>query len=443
MTIKRRIVIWYTIWMALLVAAASLLLILGSGVLLRHEAAAELEERVYDALGSVRYSDGNLRLRDDLEFFDDGFYISIWDNSGNLLAGRVPDPISSIPFSLGTLQESSGTNGSWYIFDETPFGSGEFIVRGASRSYNIGAFFGSMRLYALLILPVLVVFAAIGGYMIVRRAFRPVESVISTAGRIVDADDLSMRIDPGKGSGEIVEMASAFNAMLDRLESSFEKEKQFVSDASHELRTPISVIMAESEYALDHQDDSRRMASSLRSIHEQSGKMSRLVSELMTIARQDNGTVKPEKCEIDLLELAESTLLTLEPRAKEKNISFEIKGEEVKVLADLDMLTRVIINLVSNAISYGRDGGHIEVEISERGEDAVISVKDDGIGIEKENLQRIWDRFYQEDPSRNSSGSGLGLSIVSGIAKIHGGRTEVESEKGKGSTFRFIIPKGI
>ena len=344
----------------------------------------------------------------------------------NLLSGSLKDDKVFVPGDI-----------AWVLIERDADGNPIFI--NLIDYYRIGTEWVLLAVFA----AVLVVFAAIGGYMIVRRAFRPVESAISTAGRIVDADDLSMRIDPGKGSGEIVEMASAFNAMLDRLESSFEKEKQFVSDASHELRTPISVIMAESEYALDHQDDSRRMASSLQSIHEQSGKMSRLVSELLTIARQDNGTVKPEKCEIDLLELAESTLLTLEPRAKEKNIAFEIKGEEAKVLADLDMLTRVIINLVSNAISYGRDGGHIEVEISERGEDAVISVKDDGIGIEKENLQRIWDRFYQEDPSRNSSGSGLGLSIVSGIAKIHGGRTEVESEKGKGSTFRFIIPKGI
>ena len=160
MTIRKRIVIWYTVWMSLLVIVASALYIYGSGILLRHESEVDLEERVYDALGSVWYADGVLRLADNLEFVDDGIYISVWDDNGNMLAGRVPDTVSALPFSIGIIQEENSQNGNWLVFDETPFGSGNFIIRGASRTYNLSTFMGSMRVYSMLILPFIVAFAA-------------------------------------------------------------------------------------------------------------------------------------------------------------------------------------------------------------------------------------------------------------------------------------------
>ena len=156
MTIRKRIVIWYTVWMSLLVIVASALYIYGSGILLRHESEVDLEERVYDALGSVWYADGVLRLADNLEFVDDGIYISVWDDNGNMLAGRVPDTVSALPFSIGIIQEENSQNGNWLVFDETPFGSGNFIIRGASRTYNLSTFMGSMRVYSMLILPFIV-----------------------------------------------------------------------------------------------------------------------------------------------------------------------------------------------------------------------------------------------------------------------------------------------
>ncbi len=440
MTIRKRIVIWYTVWMSLLVIVASALYIYGSGILLRHESEVDLEERVYDALGSVWYADGVLRLADNLEFVDDGIYISVWDDNGNMLAGRVPDTVSALPFSIGIIQEENSQNGNWLVFDETPFGSGNFIIRGASRTYNLSTFMGSMRVYSMFILPFIVAFAAIGGYMIVRRAFRPAAKIVATAETILDGHDLSQRIKPEAGSGEIHDMALAFDSMLDRLEASFNNEKRFVSDASHELRTPISIIIAESEYALEHKDDCSKMAESMEVIMEQSSRMSRLISELLTIARNDNGTMTVEKSRFCLLDLAEMTVHSLDDKAMQKNITLSVSGDSFDVYADFDMLTRVIINFVQNSISYGVDGGKTAVRIYERNGYAVIEVQDDGIGIKEEDIAHIWDRFYQVDVSRSSAGSGLGLAIVKGIAEKHGGCTECESVLGKGSVFRFIFP---
>ncbi len=440
MTIKKKIVVWYTIWMALLVAITAIALFSGSGILLRREIVEDLEEAVHDALSDIGYSDGRIWL-DDMEFYDDGIYLSIW-RDGELYAGRLPEGVPPAAFDDGAVQKLSGAEGEWYVFDLSAWG--DIMIRGAARSYDLGAFASSMQIMTLLILPMIVLLAAFGGWLIVRRSFMPADRVIATAGDIAESNDLSKRIGLGEGSDEIHQMATAFDIMLTRIEEAFEKEKQFTSDASHELRTPISVIMAETEYASGHTDDPKKMQEALDVISRQAGKMSRLVSELLLLARSDKGTLQLHPERFDISELGEMVLSTMEDRAAAKDISLSLKAPEgLFVSADQDMIMRAMINLVSNAISYGHAGGWAIMRIASDGGYATVSVEDNGIGIAPEHMGKVWDRFYQADLSRttdSSSGAGLGLSIVREIVEAHHGRVTVESIEGQGSTFSFAIP---
>ena len=167
MTIKKKIVVWYTIWMALLVAITAIALFSGSGILLRREIVEDLEEAVHDALGDIGYSDGRIWL-DGMEFYDDGIYLSIW-RDGELYAGRLPEGVPPAAFDDGAVQKLSGAEGEWYVFDLSAWG--DIMIRGAARSYDLGAFASSMQIMTLLILPMIVLLAAFGGWLIVRRSF--------------------------------------------------------------------------------------------------------------------------------------------------------------------------------------------------------------------------------------------------------------------------------
>ncbi len=440
MTIKKKIVIWYTIWMTVLVIVAALILFSLSGVMVERSSIRNLEEVVHDAAEDVWVRDGRVRT-DDLDYFDDGVYISIW-NGEELIEGRFPEDAPVTLYDENRLQSIAGEYGSWYVLD-IPIGDG-FFLRGAARAYDMGSLFSSMQFVIIILLPFMVVLAAFGGYLIVRRSFAPADKVIATAGDIADSNDLSKRIGLGEGSDEIHQMASAFDSMLERLEAAFEKEKQFTSDASHELRTPISVILAEADYAQNHTSEPEKMDEAIAVISRQGEKMSRLVSELLTLARSDKGTLKINKESFNLAELGEMVLSTMEDKAAEKSISLTLKSsDDITVNADQGMLARLMINLVSNAISYGKNGGFVILRISRHEGNAVIAVEDNGKGISSEHLGRIWDRFYQVDPSRtmdSSSGAGLGLSIVKEIAEAHGGKCSVESYEGQGSIFSVELP---
>ena len=441
MTIKKRIVIWYTVWMALLVGIAAAVLFSASGALLRRELIEELEEAIYDAAEDIMVMGDEVRFDDDLDFFDDGIYISIW-NGDRMIAGRFPEEAPVSQAADGMLQEASNEDGGWYIMDAAL--SGPFYVRGASRSYDMNLIASSMQMLLVILLPAIVVLAAAGGYFIVRRSFRPADRVIATAGDIAGSDDLSKRIGLGPGEDEIHQMAAAFDSMMDRIEGAFEREKQFTSDASHELRTPIAVIRAEAEYASSHTDDPAVTGESLAVISAQAGRMSKLVSELLAMARAEKGTLRPDPELFDLSELGEMVIDSLWDKAEERHITLNMKApEHLELMADHGMMTRILINLVSNAIAYGRDGGWVLLRLSCSDGAALIEVEDNGIGIASEHIGRIWERFYQVDAARTheaSSGSGLGLSIVRTLAEAQGGTAEAESVEGQGSTFRVRIP---
>lgn len=442
LSIRHWIVIWYTIWMVLLIVLVFAGIFSGSSYLVERRTKASVIDAVNDAINEIEYDNGWLDF-DDVDFRRSGAYIALYDNQGFRIAGNVPEEVPYSGFSDGILRTLSSRGSSWYVYDSLlSFNETDSVwVRGIIGSYDMRAVVSSMQGVLMIVLPLLVIMAASGGYLIVKRSFRPIDRMIRTAEEISSGNDLSKRIGCQKGSSELYKAAASFDRMMDRIETSFEKEKQFTSDASHELRTPISVIIAASSYGLSHTDD-KDAKETFGVISHQAERMSSLVSELLYIARADKGTIKLEKEDIDLSELMDMVAETMEERTSEKGIRIHtVSDDSVIVYADRDMMMRVLINLVSNAITYGRENGNIWISISRGADNAIITVRDDGIGISEEHINRIWDRFYQVDDSRSAgNGSGLGLSIVKEIATLHSGSVSVESEKGNGSTFRVNIP---
>ncbi|MDD3746966.1 MAG: HAMP domain-containing sensor histidine kinase, partial [Anaerostipes sp.] len=313
-------------------------------------------------------------------------------------------------------------------------------IRGIDSIHDIEDFMASLRIFMLVAFLVLVIFVGIISYRMLQRALKPVDSICKSVDQIRDGNNLTNRLSIPEKKDEMYKLAMTFNDMFQRLEESFENEKQFTSDVSHELRTPIAVLISQCEYMLENEQLSEDDKMGLSIILRQANRMSKLISQLLMIARSENGTLKLSYEEIELHMLIEMVSEELEEKATKRGIEITIDGaKEIYISGDQSLLMRVFLNLIDNGITYGTDNGWIHIHLEKQEHNAVISIEDNGIGISKTNLEKIWNRLYQVDQSR-SHGMGLGLSMVQWIVKAHHGTIHVESELGKGSKFIVHLP---
>lgn len=435
MSLKKRIVAWYTLWTLTLMAIIFLLFFSFSNTLSLRSLRHDVEEALSDASSLIRVRSGRLNFFS-VDEVEDGIYILVFSSDGTLLFGREGIGAVSIGYQEGQ-RTLSLPDGHWIISDMMMDG---YYIRAAARESTIYSMISSDYLLVLIAALVMVVISALGGYFIVSRAFLPLERLISTASEIADGDDLTKRLESSNAK-ESRELSSAFNSMLARLDDSFKKEKEFTDDASHELRTPLAVIKAESEYALGSIDDRTEVEQSLSAIIKETDRMARLISSLLELSRVDKGSIKINKSRFSLSSMLESLSEEMSQMARERNLSFSSTLEEgIFVYADEDMIIRSVINLINNAISYSKENGHIDLLLKRNDSVAIISVKDDGIGISEEDQKRIFDRFFQVDKARSSSSSGLGLALVKEMAALNNATISVESKLGYGSVFTLSIP---
>ena len=253
---------------------------------------------------------------------------------------------------------------------------------------------------------------------------------------------MSRRIQLGPGNDEIHTLANEFDHMFARLEASFEAEKQFSNDASHELRTPTAVILTQCEDALESNASPEELRAALRAIQRQGEKMAGLLSQLLLLARADNGSQKLRREPVDLSEMAAAVAEEQRELAAEKRITVTADiAPGLVVQGDETLLMRVLINLMENGIKYGREGGHLTLTLSGSETRVTGVVADDGIGIAAADLDKIWRRFWQADPARSRGGAGLGLSMVKWIVEAHGGQITAASTLGRGTAFTFTLPR--
>ena len=294
------------------------------------------------------------------------------------------------------------------------------------------------RLLRLLLLtgPILVGGAAIGGYWLTGQALAPIEKIRRQAASI-RARDLSKRLDWTTPEDEVGRLARTFNEMLDRLEESFQRQRRFTGDASHELRTPLAVIRGEIEVALERPRTPAEYVETLESVGVEAQRMSRLVNELLLLARADADELQLEFEKVDLAELLRLLVDQMQRQAQEAGVSLTADLPlSLTIPGDRDRLLELFINLIENTLLYA-PGSQVDVQVQSFGENVEVTITDSGPGIPEADLPHIFDRFYRVDRvrERSSRGSGLGLAIAQEIARAHGGLISVQSEPGKGTTF--------
>jgi len=297
-----------------------------------------------------------------------------------------------------------------------------------------------------------------GGYWLANRALWPVKAITRTAQEISETD-LDRRLSIHTGD-ELGELAGTFDRMLDRLQAAFNRQRQFTADASHELRTPLAIIGLETDRALSTGRDAAEYRRVLQVIRSENQSMTRLVGELLTLARMDAGQVTLKREPLDLSDVVLEVVERYAPLAAQKGIQIQTGDlPELPVEADRQFLAQMVGNLVDNAIKYSPAGSGQWVR-AETGMSPVVAgspaqawvrISDNGPGIAQEHLPHLFDRFYRVDSARSHNpdeeehadqipGSGLGLSIVKWIAEVHGGCARVQSQPGEGTSFEVKIP---
>ncbi|MBM6830373.1 HAMP domain-containing histidine kinase [Anaerotignum lactatifermentans] len=437
-SIKIKITLWYLLLMLLMMGIVLGFIIAVSNSVASQTAMTQISATVRENLNQISMEDGKLQVGEEFRFYHNGIYTLIYSENKTLLAGQPPLNVTEVgDFENGVTRTVSAGDEDYYIMDLwRSFGWDNGVwVRGITEVPESATIIENLLTMAAIAMPVFILLSTIGGFWIAKRAFRPLEEIISTADSINEGADLSARIPVPEGGNEFGRLVRTFDQMFERLEASFEAEKQFTADASHELRTPISVIKGACEYSLKYDETIEEQRESMEMIQRQAEKMSALVTDLLQMTRLDQGTERANFKEGDLSELV--TSVCGEYMLDRLHLDVE---EKIVMWMDVSLMTRLLENLITNAIKYGGETGQIWVRLERRGGDIRLSVKDEGIGIPKEQQEKIWQRFYQVDSARSGdSGIGLGLSMVKKIAELHGGRMELESAPGRGSTFTLCI----
>lgn len=287
--------------------------------------------------------------------------------------------------------------------------------------------------------------SASGGFIISRKALAPVKDISETIDKISESN-LSERINVENVPKELQILASSFNRTFDRLEITFNRQRQFVADASHELRTPLSVIMSQSEIALRKERSLEEYKNTLTSVMEAAKMMSATVRKLLTLTRLSTDTVGLKLETINLSEIIHKSVKLLSSLAEQtgNNIDIALGTEPLLIYGDRAALLELFTNLLDNAIKYNVPQGKISLSARKENGFIVCEIKDTGIGIPEEDLDKVFDRFYRVDKSRSkeSGGSGLGLSISQEIVKLHGGKINIKSKLGSGTNVSVYLKKG-
>lgn len=293
----------------------------------------------------------------------------------------------------------------------------------------------------LLSIPLMLLVSILFGYLLAKRSLNPVKE-ISRQAQTITANNLHERLLIRNERDELGNLAGILNNLLDRLENSFEQQRRFMADASHELRTPLAIVRGESEVALSKERSNEDLRESLEIVNDESKRLTKIVEDLFTLSRADAGQFKASFKQVYLDEILSDCLRNIRVLADKKNISLEISSEVTEISGDEQLLRRLFLNLLDNAVKYNRESGKIIVKLA----DKTITISDTGFGIPENEQAKIFERFYRSDKARTrneqsiTSGAGLGLSISKWIAELNQADLKLSKSDTSGSEFTIKFP---
>jgi heavy metal sensor kinase len=321
----------------------------------------------------------------------------------------------------------------WSVIDGTAYGFQ--LAAPMDHSFTVLSRFGWLLLASI---PVLVALASVGGYVMSRRALAPIHTITEEA-RLITAENLSRRLAVPAARDELQRLSLTLNEMIDRLQQAFLRITHFTADASHELRTPVSLIRSTAELALMESRDEEAYRAALRDNLEEAVRMTDLIEDLLTLARADSGDASLRLATLNVADSLQEAFIQAKPLAAVSRIDMllEVPEEQTRVMGDSSSVRRLFLILIDNGIKYTPAGGCLSASARCQEDEVIVELRDTGIGIFEGDMPNIFERFYRADRSRSRTfGVGLGLSIAKCIANSHDATIEVDSAPGHGSTFR-------
>ena len=468
MSLRNRIAFYYTVTTALLMAAVfgaiffsiDRIVFLHFDQELRHEASealqkARLKGKLFSELERLCVLDSTeVKLNGDQlpveRISTDSGFIQIFDRKGRVIGKSFNLENHSLKFntSYSGVRFFDSTVGTEPVREvQVPLmdKKGEVVawMAVAIPTGNILRIFLDLKSVMLASFPVIILFLFIMTRVIAGRSIRPIEEVISTA-ETLSQENFGQRIPLPRQHDELYRLSVTINALLDRLQEAFEREKHFTADASHELRTPLAVVKGTLDVLIRKPRTLEHYEEKIRYCLDELQRMSRLIDQLLILARYEQGTAKLHIAPLEFIPALESVISRMERLAGEKGIIFvRQKRDEGMVSADPAMLDMILENIVSNAIKFSPAGSSIEIDVARQSGLLVCTIADHGPGIPEDKLQQVFDRFYRVDESRSSGtgGFGLGLSIVRKLADLQHIAVSVTSREQEGSTFRLVFQR--
>lgn len=455
-SVRVRMTLWYTGALACVLVAYAVTVFL----FLRHALYRDLDRRLHEDLDLVQEElevadEGRLVWRgsghpDEAEESATvrGRWVEIWSREGKLLLrSATGDPLGLGPpdHSTDTSPTSVREGGARVRVSSgvRAIAGVPILIRAARSEEPVRHELRELLVIQGIGLPVALALAAAGGYQLARRALGPVARMVDKA-RWISAERLNERLAIENPSDELGQLAAAFNDTFQRLEGSFDQLRRFTADASHELRTPLTALRSVGEVGLQERPDDKLFGEVVGSMLEEVDRLTRLMDTLLALSRADAGQVRLAREPVDLTGLAQNVARHLTDLSEDKGQQLEVEAPgAVEVLGDWLVLRLALVNVLDNAIRYSPEGTLIRVRTGRTGASAWVSVSDQGPGIAAEDRERIFERFYRVDKarSRDQGGAGLGLSLAKWGVETHHGRIELETDLGRGSTFRIVIPE--
>ena len=443
MKLREKMTLWYTTLTLVVLSAFACAVYFMTDYVLEEMLERETRLSMEQLIAQIENEDGMLTYENEVPIASGSMYF-ITEEDGSELASFGSDItlFDGIAIEPGVFRFVQRQTERWLLLDPDLISVDRFTlrVRVASSCALGDRVLSMLRLVFLIGVPLALLAAYLGGRMIAKRSLRPVGQIIRSAETIAGGD-LSARIPKAPAKDELGELTDTLNAMLANVETAFQREQRFTSDASHELRTPVAVLRAYTESLLADAGTNAEQSVSLQTMLTECDRMQKIIAQLLTLTRGQEGRYLLQKEIICVKGLCDGVAESLAEQLEESDIRLTVDVPSwLTLFADQSLMTQMLLNLTENAVKYSKHGGHVQLKAWQDGSGITVQVSDDGISIPKECIPFLFERFYRVDTARDRSGTGLGLSIVDWIAKAHGGSVTVESQFGQGTAMSVHMP---